>query len=118
MSRNRVSTWIVAMAAVAVLAVGIKTVYAHCGHCLTDAKYFGSELEKSHMSLAKASEAAEKAAKGQAVHATVMRKKSGEGVNVEVHVLSDGKIQAVLVDGDNGKVLKKSPVKDLNDHAA
>ena len=101
-----------------VLVIGIKTAYAHCGKCLTDAKYFGSELEKSKMTLAKAAELAEKETKGKAVHATVQRIENAEGVNVEVHVLADGKITAVLIDGQNGKVLKKRPVDDLEGHAA
>jgi hypothetical protein len=108
----------VSMVALVVLVVGIKTAYAHCGKCLTDAKYFGSELDKSKMTLSKAAEVAEKDTKGRAVHATVQRIADSEGILVEVHVLADGKITAVLVDGKSGKVLKKKAVNDLEGHAA
>ena len=118
MSKKSMTAGFVCVVACAVLVLGIRTAYAHCGKCLTDAKYFGSELEKSKMSLAKASDLAEKATKGRAVHATVQRIEGGEGVNVEVHVLADGKIMAVLVDGKEGKVLKKKEVDDLEGHAA
>ncbi len=117
MSRKSLTTGFVAIVALAVLVVGIKTAYAHCGKCLTDAKYFGAELEKGKMTLARAAEAAEKDTEGTAVHATVQRVKGEDGINVEVHVLADGKIMAVLVDG-KGKVLKKKDVKDLEGHAA
>jgi uncharacterized membrane protein YkoI len=99
-----------------VLVIGIKTVHAHCGKCLTDAKYFAGSLDDSKMTLAAASTIAEIETKGKAVHATVQR--ADKGANVEVHVLADGKIMAVLIDGQNGKVLKKSPVDDLEGHAA
>ena len=120
MSRKMLTTGFISLLALAVLVVGIQTAYAHCGKCLTDAKYFGTEMEKSKMSLAKASKAAEKATKGRAVHATVQRlaKGEGEGINVEVHVLAEGKIMAVLIDGKTGKVLKKKAVDDLEGHAA
>lgn len=121
MSRKTFTTSFVSIVALLVLVVGIKTAYAHCGKCLTDAKYFGSELDKSKMTLGKASRIAEKETKGRAVHATVQRvpKSEGisEGINVEVHVLADGKIMAVLVDGKTGKVLKTKPVEDLEGHA-
>jgi len=118
MSRKTFTTSFVSIVALLVLVVGIKTAYAHCGKCLTDAKYFGSELEKSKMSLGKASRIAEKETKGRAVHATVQRvPKGAEGINVEVHVLADGKIMAVLVDGTTGKVIKAKPVDDLEGHA-
>ena len=118
MSKKSLMAGIVSISALAVLVMGIRTAYAHCGKCLTDAKYFGTELEKSKMSLSKAAEVAEKDTKGQAVHATVQRIDDAEGVNVEVHVLADGKIMAVLVDGKSGKVLKKNQVDDLEGHAA
>ena len=118
MSKKSLMAGFVSVLALAVLVVGIRTAYAHCGKCLTDAKYFGTELEKSKMSLAKAAEVAEKETKGRAVHATVQRIENAEGVNVEVHVLADGKIMAVLVDGKSGKVLKKKAVDDLEGHAA
>ncbi len=118
MSKKSFLAGIVCVLALAVLVVGIRTAYAHCGTCLTDAKYFGSELEKSKMTLAKAAEVAEKDTKGKAVHATVQRVDDAEGVNVEVHVLADGKIMAVLVEGKSGKVLKKKQVDNLEGHAA
>jgi hypothetical protein len=118
MSRRSLTTGFVAMLALAVLVVGIKTAYAHCGKCLTDAKYFGTQLQESKMTLAKASNVAEKDTKGRAVHATVQRIPKSEGINVEVHVIAEGKIMAVLVDGKTGKVLKKKAVDDLEGHAA
>lgn len=118
MSRSQLTTGFVCVAALVVLVVGIRTAYAHCGKCLTDAKYFGSEMDKSKMTLAKAADAAEKDTKGRAVHATVQRIDNAEGIIVEVHVLADGKITAVLVDGKTGKVLKKKQVDDLEGHAA
>jgi hypothetical protein len=107
----------VCIVALAILVVGVRTAYAHCGKCLTDAKYFGSELEKSKMTLGRAAEIAEKETKGKAVHATVQRIDGAEGVNVEVHVLADGKIMAVLVEGNTGKVAAKKEVEDLEGHA-
>jgi hypothetical protein len=118
MSRKTVNVGLVSVLSLVVLAFGIRTAYAHCGKCLTDAKYFGSEMEKSKISLAKAAEVAEKETKGQAVHATAQRKQDAEGINIEVHVLADGKILAVLVDGQSGKVLKKGEVKDLESHVS
>jgi hypothetical protein len=118
MSKKNLMTGIVSVLALALLVVGIRTAYAHCGKCLTDAKYFGSELEKSDMTLAKAARAAEKNTRGKAVHATVQRIDGAEGVNVEVHVLADGKIMAVLIDGKTGEVLKKKDVDNLEGHAA
>ena len=118
MSRKTLTTGIVSIVALVVLVVGIRTAYAHCGKCLTDAKYFGTELDKSKMTLARAATVAEKDTKGRAVHATVQRLAEGEGVNVEVHCLVDGKIVAVLVDGKTGKVEKKKDVEDLEGHAA
>jgi hypothetical protein len=117
MSTKSLKTGIVCVLSLAVLVLGIRTAYAHCGKCLTDAKYFGSELQKSEMTLAKAAEMAEKDTKGQAVHATVQRVDEGEGINVEVHVLADGKIMAVLVDGGTGRVIKKKQVDDWEGHA-
>ena len=117
MSRKTLMTGIVCIAALVVLVAGIKTAYAHCGKCLTDAKYFGDELDKSKMTLGKATRIAEKETKGRAVHATVQRVPKSEGINVEVHVLADGKIMAVLVDGKSGKVIKAKPVEDLEGHA-
>jgi hypothetical protein len=117
MSTKKLTTGLMYVVALVVLAIGVRTAYAHCGKCLTDAKYFGSELEKSEMTLGKASEAAEKETNGKAVHATVMRAEGGEGVNVEVHVLADGKIMAVMVDGKSGKVTAKKQVDDLEGHA-
>jgi uncharacterized membrane protein YkoI len=102
--------------ALCVLVIGFKTAYAHCGKCLTDAKYFAGSLDDSKMTLAAASTIAEVETKGKAVHATVQR--TDNGANVEVHVLADGKIMAVLIDCQNGKVLKKSAVNDLEGHAA
>jgi len=118
MSKKNVMAGLVATVALAVLVVGIKTAYAHCGKCLTDAKYFGDQLEESNLTLAKAATVAEKETNGKAVHATVMRlpKDQGEGIQVEVHVIADGKIHAVLVDA-NGKVTKKKEVKNLEGHA-
>jgi uncharacterized membrane protein YkoI len=118
MSKKSLMAGIVSISALAVLVMGIRTAYAHCGKCLTDAKYFGTELEKSEMTLAKAARAAEKDTKGKAVHATVQRVDGGEGINVEVHVIADGKIMAVLVDGKTGKVAKKKEVSNLEGHAA
>jgi hypothetical protein len=117
MSTKKLTTGFMCIVALAVLVVGIRTAYAHCGKCLTDAKYFGTELEKADMTLGKAAEVAEQETKGKAVHATVQRVEGGEGVNVEVHVLANGKIMAVLVDG-SGKVKAKKEVDDLEGHAA
>jgi hypothetical protein len=117
MSRKTLMAGFASVVAMLVLVVGIKTAYAHCGKCLTDAKYFGAELEKSEMSLGKASRIAEKETKGKAVHATVQRIPKAEGINVEVHVIADGKIKAVLVDGKTGKVIKAKDVDDLEGHA-
>jgi len=116
MPRKQHAPLILVVAGALVLAVGVRAVYAHCGKCLTDAKYFASTLEGSKMTLAAASTLAEVDTKGRAVHATVLR--ADEGVNVEVHCLVDGKIMAVLVDGDSGKVIAKSEVSDLEGHAA
>jgi hypothetical protein len=101
---------------VVALIFGIKTVYAHCGKCLTDAKYFAGALDDSKMTLAAAATLAEVATKGKAVHATVLRLE--KGVNVEVHCLVDGEIVAVVVDGQTGKVGAKKQVEDLEGHAA
>jgi hypothetical protein len=117
MSHKNLKAGLWCVAALAVLLLGIRTAYAHCGKCLTDAKYFGSELDKADMTLGKASEIAEKETSGKAVHATVQRVDGAEGINVEVHVLADGKIMAVLVDG-SGKVKAKQQVDDLEGHAA
>jgi hypothetical protein len=101
--------------ALVVVIVGIRTAYAHCGKCLTDAKYFSGALDKSKLTLAAASTVAEVETKGTAVHATVLR--TDQGVNVEVHLLVGDQIEAVVVDGQTGKVTKKGPVKDLETHA-
>jgi hypothetical protein len=100
---------------VAVLAVGIRTAYAHCGKCLTDAKYFAGSLDESKMTLGAAATLAEVETKGKAVHATVQRLE--KGVNVEVHCLVGEEIMAVVVDGQTGKVTAKKAVKDLDGHA-
>lgn len=89
-------------------------VYAHCGKCATDAKYFADSIKKSDVTLAKATSTAEKDCNGTAVHATTMR--TDDGVKYEVHCLADGKIMAVVVGGD-GKVMTKEEVKDLDSHA-
>jgi hypothetical protein len=107
------AVWCVAV--LAVLIMGIRTAYAHCGKCLTDAKYFSGALDKSKLTLAAASTVAEVETKGTAVHATVLR--TDQGVNVEVHLLVGDHIEAVVVDGQTGKVSKKGPVKDLETHA-
>jgi hypothetical protein len=106
---------VLSVVAVVVLVVGLRSAYAHCGKCLTDAKYFAGALDKSKMTLAAASTIAEVETKGSAVHATVLR--TDNGVNVEVHVLVGDQIEAVVVDGQTGKVSKKGPVKDLETHA-
>jgi hypothetical protein len=116
MSKSSLKIGFVSVLSLAVVAVGIKTAYAHCGKCLTDAKYFAGSLDESKMSLAAAATLAEVETKGKAVHATVQR--LDKGVNVEVHVLVDGKIMAVVVDGQSGDVVKKGEVKDLEGHAA
>ena len=99
----------------ALLGFGVKTVYAHCGKCLTDAKYFAGSLDDSKMTLAAAATLAEVATKGKAVHATVQRLE--KGVNVEVHCLVNDEIMAVVVDGETGKVVAKKKVEDLEGHA-
>src|SRR5688572_24797824 len=88
MSKNTLTIGFASVLSLAVVAVGIKTAYAHCGKCLTDAKYFAGALDDSKMSLAAAATLAEVETKGKAVHATVQR--LDKGVNVEVHVLVDG----------------------------
>jgi len=115
MSKNKLTIGFASVLSLALVAVGIKTAYAHCGKCLTDAKYFAGALDDSKMSLAAASTLAEVDTKGKAVHATVQR--LDKGVNVEVHVLVEDKIMAVVVDGQTGKVVKKGEVKDLEGHA-
>ena len=99
----------------ALLGIGVKTVYAHCGKCLTDAKYFAGSLDDSKMTLAAAATLAEVATQGKAVHATVQRLE--KGVNVEVHCLVNDEIMAVVVDGETGKVVAKKKVEDLEGHA-
>jgi len=89
---------------------------AHCGKCLTDAKYFAGNLNSSKMTLAAATTLAEVETKGTAVHAAVQR--LDKGVKVEVHCLADGKIMAVVIDGQSGKVLSKKKVNDLEAHAS
>ena len=117
MSRKTLLTGgVVSALGLAVLATGILPVYAHCGKCLTDAKYFADSLDKSKLTLSAAATIAEVETKGTAVHATTQRLK--EGVNVEVHCLVDGNIMAVVVDGQTGKVLRKKQVKDLEAHAS
>lgn len=116
MSKKTMSKGIVSVASIALLAVGISTVYAHCGKCLTDAKYFAGALDNGKMTLAAAATLAEVETGGTAVHATVQRLE--DGVNVEVHCLADGEIVAVVVDGQSGKVQGKGKVKDLEGHAS
>ena len=100
----------------AAVLVGIQQVYAHCGKCKTDAKYFAGALDSSKMTLAAAATLAEVATEGTAVHATVLR--LDKGVNVEVHCLAGGKIVAVVVDGKTGKVVGKGNVDNLGAHAS
>ena len=107
---------VVSALGLAVLATWILPAYAHCGKCLTDGKYFAGSLDESKMTLSAAATIAEVETKGTAVHATTQRLK--KGVNVEVHCLVDGKIMAVVVDGQTGKVLRKKEVKDLEAHAS
>ena len=114
MSRKSVSIT-AGLVLLAVLGFGIKTVYAHCGKCLTDAKYFAGSLDDNKMTLAAAATLAEVATKGKAVHATVQRLE--KGVNVEVHCLVNDEIMAVVIDGESGKVVGKEKVEDLEGHA-
>ena len=114
MSRKSVSVT-AGLVLLAVLGFGIKTVYAHCGKCLTDAKYFAGSLDDNKMTLAAAATLAEVATKGKAVHATVQRLE--KGVNVEVHCLVNDEIMAVVIDGESGKVVGKKKVEDLEGHA-
>ena len=116
MSKKTLTIGFYSVLTLAVLAVGIKTAYAHCGKCLADAKYFAGSLDDSKLTLAAASTVAEVETKGKAVHATVQR--LDKGVNVEVHCLVNDKIVAVVVDGQTGKVIKSKPVDDLEGHAA
>ena len=115
MSKRIVSRSLLTIALITVAAAGMATVYAHCGKCVTDAKYFAGALDGSKMTLAAAATLAEVETKGKAVHATVLR--LDKGVNVEVHCLVDGEIVAVVVDGQSGKVKGKSAVKSLDGHA-
>jgi hypothetical protein len=115
MSKKAFWNAVLCVAALVVLVVGLQTGYAHCGKCLTDAKYFSGALDKSKLTLAAASTVAEVETKGTAVHATVLR--TDQGVNVEVHLLVGDHIEAVVVDGQNGKVTKKGTVQDLEAHA-
>ena len=114
MSRKTLTKGFVSLVGLGVLAFTIQIAYAHCGKCLTDAKYFAGALDKSKLTLAAAATLAEVETKGVAVHATVLRLEVG--VNVEVHCLVEGEIMAVVVDGQTGKVLKKKTVKDLEVH--
>ena len=114
MSRKSISIT-AGLVLLAVLGFGIKTVYAHCGKCLTDAKYFAGSLDDSKMTLAAAATLAEVATKGKAVHATVQRLE--KGVNVEVHCLVNDEIMAVVIDGESGKVIAQEKVEDLEGHA-
>jgi hypothetical protein len=116
MSKNALTYGFVGLLSMSLVAVGVTKVYAHCGKCLTDAKYFAGALDESKLTLAAASTIAEVETKGTAVHATVQR--IDEGVNIEVHCLADGKIMAVVVDGQSGKVLGSSQVTDLEGHAS
>lgn len=116
MSKSIVLKSLLAITLIAVAAAGMATVYAHCGKCITDAKYFAGALDGSKMTLAAAATLAEVETKGKAVHATVLRLE--KGVNVEVHCLVDGEVVAVVVDGQSGKVQGKSTVKSLDGHAA
>ena len=115
MSKKTLKMGFVAVLSIAVVAVGIRTAYAHCGKCATDAKYFAGALTEGKMTLAAAATLAEVSTKGVAVHATVLRLE--KGVNVEVHCLVDGEIMAVVVDGQSGKVQGKGKVKNLEGHA-
>lgn len=116
MSKNALTYSFVGLLSLCMVALGVRTVYAHCGKCLTDAKYFAGSLDDSKMTLAAAATVAEVATKGKAVHATVQR--TPNGVNVEVHCLVDGsKIVAVVVNGIDGKVLGSGEVSDLEGHA-
>ena len=76
-------------------------------------RYFDVDQESAVQS-GTGSQLAEVATKGSAVHATVLR--TDAGVNVEVHCLVGDHIEAVLVDGQSGEVLKKGEVKDLESH--
>lgn len=116
MSKKTLSLAVVSIVSLAVLVVGVRTAYAHCGKCLTDAKYFAGALDQSKMTLAAAATLAEVATNGSAVHATIQRLE--KGVNVEVHCLVDGEIVAVVVDGQTGKVRGKATVKHLEAHAS
>lgn len=117
MSKKTFMVGLICLLSLSMVALGVRTVYAHCGKCMTDAKYFAGSLDDSRMSLAAASTIAEVKTKGKAVHATVQR--AGEGVNVEVHCLvDDSKIVAVVVDGQNGEVLGSGEVSDLEGHAS
>ena len=116
MSKSVMSKSLLAISMIAVTAAGMATVYAHCGKCLTDAKYFAGALDGSKMTLAAAATLAEVETKGKAVHATTLRLE--QGVNVEVHCLVGGEIVAVVVDGQSGKVQGKATVKNLEGHAA
>ena len=77
MSKKTLAVGFVSVVALAVLVVGVRTAYAHCGKCLTDATYFAGALDKSKLTLAAASTVAEVATKGSAVHATVLRTDAG-----------------------------------------
>lgn len=116
MLKNRVVTGLLSLAAVMVIVTVGPMVSAHCGKCLTDAKYFAGALEKTKMSLAAAASIAEIKTGGTAVHATVQRLE--KGVNVEVHCLVDGAIMAVVVDGQSGDVTEKASVDNLDAHAS
>ena len=116
MSKKTLTYGFVGVLALALVALGIKTAYAHCGKCITDAKYFAGSLDDSRMTLAAAATVAEVETKGRAVHATVQR--ADDGVNVEVHCLvDDSKIVAVVVNGQTGDVIGSGEVRDLEGHA-
>ena len=116
MSRKNLALGFIILVGLTVAAIEVRNVYAHCGKCITDAKYFAGSLDKSKMTLAAASTLAEANTKGTAVHATVMR--LDDGVNIEVHCLADGELVAVVIDGQTGKVLGKKPVSNLAGHAS
>ena len=116
MSRRNLAIGFVLMVGLAILAVELRNAYAHCGKCLTDAKYFAGSLDGSKMTLAAAATLAEVKSGGTAVHATVLR--LDDGVNIEVHCLADGQIMAVVIDGNTGKVLGMGQTDNLAGHAA
>ncbi|MHC4672378.1 MAG: hypothetical protein ACYTBZ_07840 [Planctomycetota bacterium] len=90
-------------------------VYAHCGKCSIDGQAQAVELNKCKMTLAAAATLAEVNTKGTAVRATIH--KHQKGLFAEVHCMVGGKIMAVEVDCQNGKINKATEVADLEAHA-